>query len=225
MPLPIIPIVIIAAGGGLGIGGYIWFNRRRRKMEEELKNKKVMMLGPRQSGKTTFYTWLKEGKPCVKYEVSNFEIKSSHYKDLENNIEYIISDMVGAEESLAAGVGERLYKDNDIILFFFDAAKYFPDYSNTKMLTAESYISNVNVRFEALSQWYKEEEKPILMIGTHRDDMTRSQIQNGESLVSVMDKTKDYYQFVCRHKFVLVNLMKKEDVSTVLKHIIELLKN
>ena len=35
MPLPIIPIVIIAAGGGLGIGGYIWFNRRRRKMEED----------------------------------------------------------------------------------------------------------------------------------------------------------------------------------------------
>lgn len=221
MPIPLIPTVILPP---VVLVAYFLFERRRRKMEEYFKNKKVMMFGPPQSGKTTFYHWLKNGELSVKYEQTNFEGERFHYKDNENNIEYIITDMGGVEEFLIGGEGEKLYKDNSIVLFFFNAAKYFPDYSNTKMLTDGSYISNVNARFEALSRWYKEEEKPILMIGTHIDEMTKTQRQNGESLVNVMDKTKDYYQFVCRHKFVLVNLTEKAGFSTVSKHIIDLLK-
>lgn len=207
MPVVIIPPIIAIA--------IIVFQMFRKKTTKTLSGKKVMMFGPPESGKTTFKDWLIDGKPKESYIQTGIIDEYAHYHDEENGIDYDIKDQGGSPEFLV-GVGQSLYDSHDIILLFFNVAKYITD---------NVYTAEVNAHFDNLSTLYKKNKKPILIIGSYKDLLTKEQIQQFKSnLVNLVDPSKEYFQFLCGQKFVLADMFSKSDVMQILKEIKKLVE-
>ena len=205
MPQVIIPSLIVALAAI--IGTLIRFKINRKKTRQTLAGKKVMLFGPPESGKTTFFNWLIKDQPTEEYHQSG----SGDYDEItdkEKQTIYTFCDMGGAPGLLTGGVMEQKYIENDIILMFFDYARYISD---------NNYKVDVEARFDALAFLHKQNQKPVLLIGSHWDELNDSQQQNVKSsgVVSLVDSSKEYYRFLGGLKLILANLKKKEGVMRI----------
>ena len=205
MPQVIIPSLIVALLAIMGT--LIGFRINRKKTRQTLAGKKVMLFGPPLSGKTTFINWLIKGQPTEEYYAGgsgDFET----LKDEENQTIYTFCDMGGGHGFLTGGVMEQKYKENDIILMFFNYAQYISD---------NAYKTDVEARFDALAFLHKQEQKPVLLIGSHWDVLNDSQQQNVKScgVVSLVDSSKEYYRFLGGLKLILANLQEKKEVMRI----------
>ena len=181
---------------------------------KKLSGKKVMMFGPPMSGKTTFKDWLIDGKPKDEYHQTGIEEGYNHFHDDENCIDFDILDRGGHPEFLT-GVGQSLYESHDVILLFFNVSKYIAD---------NEYKNYVNALFDNLATLFKNNSKPILIIGSYKDMLTQNRLQD-VSLVNLVDSSKWYYQFLCGRKFIPVNTKDKNDIVKILKEMKKLIKN
>lgn len=219
----LIPIPIIIAGGII-IGGTIAFFFLRKKANEKLKNKSVIMLGPSQSGKTTIINWLCNDKPTTEY----FATGSENEVGTKYTNGYTISywDMGGDSGLLTDGKFEIEFTKHDVVLFVFDINKYSLD---------SKYKSDVNARLEALkiiSERHPMMKKVIMLIGSHADCYKKSKgITDDNELAHVFQdeltnllKQKNYYQFVQSHYLILADLTKQKEIAGILKRLNEELK-
>ena len=216
----LIPIPIIIAGGIL-LGGTIAFFLLRKKANNKLKNKSVILLGPPVSGKTTIINWLLNGKFTANYNASNTEKREGEmYRD-----GYTISwsDMGGASIFLARGDFEQIFTKHDVVLFVFNIDKYTSD---------SGYQLDENARLEALklvSEKHPMLKKVIMLIGSHSDCYKKTRgISDDNELASVFQsdithllEQKDYFDFLLTHPLILANLTNKNEVSGILKKLIE----
>lgn len=206
MPQIIIPIGLLLLGAGA-----IGFAILRKKTRKTFAGKKVMLFGPPLSGKTTFINWLIKDHPTTDYHASG----SSDFKTLkdeENQTIYTFCDMGGGHGFLNGGVMEQKYKENDIILMFFNYAQYISD---------NAYKTDIEARFDALAFLHKQEQKPVLLIGSHWDKLNNSQQQDVKTggIVQLVDSSKDYYHFLGGLKLILANLTEKKDVMRIFAEI------
>lgn len=205
------PQIIIPVGLLLLIGGAIGFAILRKNTRKTLAGKKVMLFGPPLSGKTTFINWLIKDYHTKDYHASGSgDFKT--LKDEENQTIYTFCDMGGGHGLLNGGVMEEKYKENDIILMFFDYAQYISD---------NAYKTDVEARFDALAFLHKQEQKPVLLIGSHWDELDNSQQQNVKTggIVQLVDSSKDYYRFLGGLKLILANLTEKKEVMRIFAEI------
>ena len=95
--------------------------------------------------------------------------------------------------------------ENDIILMFFNYAKYITD---------NEYKTDVEARFDALYGFNKKCSKQVLLIGSHSDQLESYQ-KNSCGIVSLVDSSKEYYQFLGGLKLILANLTDKKEVMGI----------
>ena len=166
-----------------------------------IKNKKVMLYGPFQCGKTTFINWRLFNKFTEEYHAS---ADDGYKKDPDHNIEYY--DLGGRDAFYNNGQFEDHYKSNDIIIVMFDAYKYRHE---------KNYPIRVNAIFDAMNKLGgKYPGKQLLIVATHKDQL------NGDvpkSLHEWLDSNKDYYTFIIKQPFVCCDLREKEGVKDVLE--------
>ena len=205
MPPVIIPslITVLAAI----VGTVISFRINRKKTRRTLAGKKVMLFGPPESGKTTFFNWLIKDQATEEHHESG----SGDYEEItdkEKQTIYTFCDMGGAPGFLNGGMMEQKYKESDIILMFFNYAQYISD---------NNYKDDVEARFDALAFLHKQNQKPVLLIGSHWDELNDSQQQNVKScgVVSLVDSSKEYYRFLGGLKLILANLKEKNEVMRI----------
>lgn len=205
MPQVIIPSLIAMLAAI--IGTVISFRINRKKTRQTLAGKKVMLFGPLKSGKTTFFNWLIKDQPTEEYHQSG----SGDYEEItdkEKQTKYTFCDMGGGPGLLNGGVMEQKYKENDIILMFFNYALYISD---------NKYKVDVEARFDVLAFLHKQNPKPVLLIGSHWDALDDFQQQNVKScgVVSLVDSSKEYYRFLGGLKLILANLKEKKEVMRI----------
>lgn len=202
MPIVILPPIIAVAA--------IVFYFIKRKTKKKFEGKKIMLFGPPQSGKTTFVNWLTQ-KTLTKEYVATGTGDYHSYHDDDYNVNYDFFDMGGSSALLKGGEFENKYKDNDIILVFFNSSYYLHNTDN--------YQKRVNTLFDSLFV-LEGEKKPTLFVGTFRDKLSETeQKQFGENLVKIIDENKPYYRFVCNQKFFLVDMRERSMVSKILEEI------
>lgn len=197
MPQILIPILSIFAL-------IFAFKKLRKNTRETLAGKKVMLFGPPMSGKTTFLNWLVKDELMEEYiATGSGEFKEVLDKDKETT--YTLCDMGGGPGFLTGGVMEKRYMENDIILMFFNYAKYISD---------NEYKADVEARFDALYGFYKKVSKQVLLIGSHSDQLESCQKKNS-GIMPLVDSSKEYYQFLGGLKLILANLTDKKEVMGI----------
>lgn len=213
--------IIIAGAGIILIGGAIAFSLLRKKANNKLKNKSVILLGPLMSGKTTIINWLLKGKNTPEYHASGSANREGELCQDGYTISW--SDMGGASSFLANEQFELKFTKHDVVLFVFNIDKYTSD---------SNYQLDVNARLEALklvSERHPMLKKVIMLIGSHSDCYKKARgISDDNELASVFQsdithvlKQKDYYHFLQTHPLILANLTDKREVSGILNKLIE----
>nr|WP_294503899.1 GTPase domain-containing protein [uncultured Rhodopila sp.] len=136
-----------------------------KKVRETLGGKKIAVLGPRASGKTTLIKFLLKGELSEEYVATakpeKFSGKKVVLQDLNLTIEDT-TDVPGDRQSHADW--ERLYKEADFVLYLTDA----------KMLHAgdQGYENNVRDDMRHIGEWFDDrKDKPprFFLIATHCD--------------------------------------------------------
>ena len=192
----------------LFILGTICFRLWRNAALKSLSGKKVMLFGMPESGKTVLFNWLVYGKETVGYQETGQMVseksKKEPFTDKKCNITY--SDMGGKDEFLNFN-GEKYYLENDFIFFLFDSKRYFEE---------DKYRKATNIRLEFLSIMSKRKPKPILMIASHKDCLTKEE-QDGFS--SFFRNQVQEYELAKNPNLVVCNLTNKDDVAFVFKEV------
>lgn len=122
--IPLIPPIVIA-GGPLLILLWLWYRKHVEGMfKKGVYQYKMAVLGMTQSGKTTWYNFLRGNEVTESYQTASYEIDAFDFTIDGRTITIAKGrDINGTEENVGMYY-ESLIKNNDTVMFFFDAAKY-----------------------------------------------------------------------------------------------------
>ena len=204
MPVPLIPIIVI--GGVTFLTATITFICVRNR----LKNKTIIFLGPKQSGKTTLVNWIVNDFPTVVYSPTGNE-ECKEYKDEENKITLKTSDYGGADGLLVRRFDE-LIKEKDIIVFVFNVNTF---------IEVPDYRKDVFARLEFIFGHIETEKQKIILVGSHRDKRNE---QDGELISKVVGLLNDKVYLRGKCKVLVADLLKKKQAASVYKEIVETIK-
>jgi tRNA U34 5-carboxymethylaminomethyl modifying GTPase MnmE/TrmE len=174
MPLPLIPIVIALAVGGVA-GGAVASNWEN--ITYALKGKKIAVLGARTVGKTTLLKYMEKGILIERYtqtvdvkEIERIRIKLG---DLDIRLEK--TDDVSGNKA-AHGAWKKLFEEADLILYIVRTDMLLKHDSSTEKRAEED--------LRQIQGWIKEcnPKKQFFIVGNHWDtdpdfkNLTSSQI-------------------------------------------------
>lgn len=207
------PIPIIwCLGAILAVGGLVFYKMRFNKAAN---GKKLLFLGPEESGKTTLYNWFTKNQPTTNYTASgdknDYEDPTHQFVDEKHKIRY--ADMGGSDWFLNHGEFEKHYKENDILIFVFDVKKYLND---------NGMRDDVNARIDfmyTMEKHSREKKKCIVFVGSHIDQLdlkkTEIEVKLRESVGN-----KEYSVLLQNNGILLADLTKKSSAIKVLKECI-----
>ncbi|QCG92718.1 hypothetical protein E6C67_02040 [Azospirillum sp. TSA2s] len=136
-----------------------------QKVEKELKGKRIAVLGPRASGKTTIIKFLLKGELSEEYiatpKPEKYSGKTFRLQELELKIEDTM-DVPGDIQS--HDDWERLYRDADVACYLIDASKIHRGDS--------AYEKTVLSEMRHIGEWFddrKDSPPHFFLIATHCD--------------------------------------------------------
>jgi energy-coupling factor transporter ATP-binding protein EcfA2 len=161
MPLPLIPIVIALAVGGVA-GGAVASNWEN--ITYALKGKKIAVLGAREVGKTTLLKYMEKGILIERYKqtLDKQEIERTRIKLGDLDIRLKKTDDVSGDKA-AYGVWKKLFEEADLVLYVIRTDMLLKHDSNTEK-RAEDDLRQVQ-------GWIKEcdSKKQFFIVGNHWD--------------------------------------------------------
>lgn len=174
MPLPLIPIVIALAVGGVA-GGAVASNWEN--ITYALKGKKIAVLGARAVGKTTLLKYMEKGILIERYKqtLDKQEIERTRIKLGDLDIRLKKTDDVSGDKA-AYGVWKKLFEEADLVLYVVRTDMLLKHDSSTEK-RAEDDLKQIQF-------WIKEcnSKKQFFIVGNHWDtdpdfeNLTSSQI-------------------------------------------------
>jgi energy-coupling factor transporter ATP-binding protein EcfA2 len=176
MPLPLIPIVIALAVGGVagGVAVSNWEN-----ITYTLRGKKIAVLGARAVGKTTLLKYMEKGILIEKYKqtLDKQEIERKRLKLGDLDIWLKKTDDISGDKA-AYGVWKKLFEEADLVLYVVRTDMLLKHDSDTEK-RAEDDLRQVQ-------SWIKEcsSKKQFFIVGNHWDsdpdfkDLTPDQMGN-----------------------------------------------
>lgn len=176
MPLPLVPIIIALAVGGVA-GGVVVSNLEN--IAYALQGKKIAVLGARAVGKTTLLKYMEKGILIERYKqtLDKKEIERTRLKlgDLDILLKKT-DDVSGGESSYS--VWEKLFHEADLVLYIVRTDMLLKHDSNTEKRTEKD--------LEQIRIWNKKgdskKQKQFFIVGNHWDtdpifkNLTDSQI-------------------------------------------------
>lgn len=198
----IVPIAVI-------IGSLVYYSYRT-KVLKSLYGKKIMLFGPSQSGKTTLFNWMVYNRSTIDYiKTIDEETKTAKKEPFTDKITKITYTDLGGEDTYLVQNGESFYLKNDIVIFIFDAKKY---------LNMETYRKDTNIRLSFFPDMEKKAIKPILLIASHKDLLSKDEI---DGFASFFKKETEKYSLSTPPILILCNLTEKSDIGFVFKNILK----
>lgn len=166
LPLTLIPWAI---GGIIGAGGSYMFWRNWDKLKAAVRGKKLVVLGSRNTGKTTLITFLQQGELVTEYEqtlgskkIKKKKAKRVYLKDLEWHITRLSStayDVGGSTDNYR--VWQKLAEDADILVYLMRIDHWIKDPEHTERVVERDLA--------ALKDHSKNRNVHIFVIGTFLD--------------------------------------------------------
>jgi GTPase SAR1 family protein len=204
-----IPIITAALFGGVlwrtkGFG--LW---QRDENGEKVLKKKLAVLGPSNSGKTVFFSFLKGEK--LPQNNNSTPITGEEFKTIiitHGDKKIILKstiDAPGSESSLKTHYKKLLDECSDVF-FFFDCYEFFNNqvYKDTTMSMIDYVIR------------HNKHKRKIIFLGTHADvlllknDSIKSRKKASGELAEELLKEFNYEKI---GKIELINMMKKEEIE------------
>lgn len=150
-------ILIAAALTGVSVTSYIFY--RSNNKSTPLNDGQIALLGPKESGKSQFLNWLKEGK-FVEPERTEAEVPFD-FIYTHNGKKYEIKgkDITG-DESVISRYYEDIIKESNSILFFFDCNQF---------ISTEEYRHDVCRRVRFVCDHLHNNYKVFCIVATHLD--------------------------------------------------------
>ena len=148
------------------------------------KNMKLAVLGPEQSGKTSFKNFLKEGKPGNPKQTTYVnEIEECKVTDSEGHtITIRVKDISGQAAFVAIDYKERV-TDYDFILFFFNSKDFMTD---------EVYSTDVVDRIGAMAHYINSTKdsynKSVYIVPTFKDEAEANGITDDKLQTELYNK-------------------------------------
>jgi len=174
------------------------------------KKNKLGVLGMQQAGKTRFLRFL-QNKPFIEGQTSRDSHEEFKYK-LNDEKEIIISSGIDlGGENLYRGEYNKIIKENDLILYFFDIDKYIKN----PFENSEYYQRGCNSRFEHIYSQNINNNKTII-IATHRDKFKFSDIEMKRTFENLI-QNKSYKEILKDVKYI--NLTSKTEIENLVNAI------
>lgn len=220
MPLPLIPIVIALAVGGVA-GGAVASNWEN--ITYALTGKKIAVLGARGVGKTTLLKYMEKGILIEKYKqtLDKQEVERSRIKlgDLDIRLKKT-DDISGSQD--AYSVWKKLFEEADLVLYIVRTDMLLKHDSNTEE-RAEKDLRQIQ-------GWIKEcnSKKQFFIVGNHWDsdpdfkNLTPDQIGNYVDRFRALPVVKRMTQLAggaATVKVALGSLASEKDSDTLIAHI------
>jgi|SRR5690554_73032 len=177
---------------------------------DDPKKNKLGILGMQQAGKTRFLKFL-QNKPFIEGQTSRDSYEEFKYK-LNDEKEIIISSGIDlGGETLYRSEYNKIIKDNDLILYFFDIDKYIKN----PLENNEYYQRGCNSRFEHI---YSENinRKKVIVIATHRDKCKFSDNEMKRTFETLI-QNKSYKEMLKEIKYI--NLTNKTELQSLVNTI------
>lgn len=195
-----------------------------KKTKETFFSKKVIVLGRRETGKTTFLTYLMTGdiesNPDVTTGIHKIEkTTTKHLDDLGWDITFadIQKDLPGDPGNYDSWLKEA--NEADILIYLFRLDHWF-EYSHDLEETVEEDIKKLSQKLD-----HNKKDLPIFIIGTHADLIKDSHSSDKrvpeeelffKGIRSRLQKAS--FKDIC---FLSVNLQNKKDLECLLKQMKE----
>lgn len=204
-PLVLIPISVFAVAA-------IVFIIIRRKTLDKSKGKKIVLVGPDMSGKTTLVDWItkddfirKEYSPSGPREVIQYVDKKGR------NIQ--ITDF-GGVEALIKEKFDLYIKDNDVLLFVFNLKEF---------IESELYRKEkVYPRVDFLLYKIKDKGSPkVLLIGSHRDKCDKTDAELFTTVCELFQSSN--VTKAAQYPIIFADLTKRKYVTGILKELEKIL--
>ncbi|NJN24022.1 MAG: GTPase domain-containing protein [Acaryochloridaceae cyanobacterium RL_2_7] len=161
MPLPLIPIFIALAVGGVA-GGAVASNWEN--ITYALKGKKIAVLGARAVGKTTLLKYLEKGILIERYKqtLDKQEVERTRIKLGDLDIRLKKTDDVSGDKA-AYGVWKKLFEEADLIFYIVRTDMLLRHDSSTEKRAEDD--------LRQIQGWIKEcsTEKQFFIVGNHWD--------------------------------------------------------
>lgn len=161
MPLPLIPIFIALAVGGVA-GGAVASNWEN--ITYALKGKKIAVLGARAVGKTTLLKYLEKGILIERYKqtLDKQEIERTRIKLGELDIRLNKTDDVSGDKA-AYGAWKKLFEEADLVLYVIRTDMLLKHDSSTEKRAEDD--------LRQIQGWLKEcdSKKQFFIVGNHWD--------------------------------------------------------
>jgi len=159
MPLPLIPIVIALAVGGV-TGGAIASNWEN--ITYALQGKKIAVLGVRAVGKTTLLKYMEKGILIERYKqtLDKQEIERTRIKLGDLDIRLQKTDDVSGDKA-AYGVWKKLFEEADLVLYIVRTDMLLKHDSSTEKRSEDD--------LRQVQGWIKEcnSKKQFFIVGNH----------------------------------------------------------
>lgn len=137
--------------------------RQRQDIIRFLYGKKIAILGERETGKTTLYTYLCEGRLIKEYEQTIAKTKMPRANRTIDDLKIRIQegyDIGGAKPD--RDTWKILFRESDIVFYLFRADRLDQEYCEsceTKKYACSKTKERIPSDLDRIAQWIKEEEK------------------------------------------------------------------
>lgn len=151
------------------------------------ENIKLAVLGREQAGKTSFYNFLKEGKPGdpdqtpLENEIEKFETHDSEGHTIKI---HKVKDISGQKEFVARYYKE-LVTDYDVILFFFNSKDFMTDEDYST-----DVVDRISVMAHHINPTKDSNNKSVYIVPTFKDEAEADGITDDKLLKELYNKLR-----------------------------------
>lgn len=206
--LPLVPILIAAVTALTG-GLTIILSMKSKKV----KGKSWCVLGPKAAGKTQF-TCLMRGVDYKGYEATTQE-KYVNFDCAINGECYHVSQItdISGDESVIKSFYEELILQSDVIVFVFDAKKYFSD--DNEYLYRKKEVYGRLYRIAEIEE--KLGQRETIVLATHRDELSKE--QQNTFFNTVVNNAGEKSKKLLLYNFFLIDCTSKKEFNKLLHKI------